>query len=195
MRIISVKRAMIILLVIGIMVVVSGCVRYPGEPGPEPGETEYQLEITVEVKGEINTDEGIYYIVLDADGKPETGPGGDILSWEDSYYYIKLEDGSFYFAQKEEGSPELYLTDSLISGNKIQVTIARSDLEDPNSIDINVVTTDSENNTYDHLDGYFTINTNLGSKPPIVDSPDDSGDGGADFDLLSVKAKIKTTFE
>jgi len=179
---------------IGILAVVSGCARWPDGPGPGP-ETDYQLEITVEVKGQINSYEGIYYIVMDADRDSATGPGEDISSWDDRFYYIKLEDGFFYFAQKEEGSPELYLTDSLISGNKIQVTIARSDLEDPNSIDINVVTTDSENNTYDHLDGYFTINTNLGSKPPIVDSPDDSGDGGADFDILSVKAKIKTTFE
>ena len=195
MRIMNVKRIIFYLLVIGIVAVISGCVRYPGEPGPEPGEPEYQLEITVEVKGQINTDEGIYYIVLDADGKPATGPGEDILPWEDSYYYIKLENDFFYFAKPEE-SFEYYTGEISDDSKSFQVSIVLSDLiEDPNSIDINVITTDSENNTYDHLDSYFNINTNHGSKPPIVDSPSDSGDGGADFDIVSVKAKIKTPFE
>jgi len=129
---------------------------------------------------------------MDADGNSATGPGEDISLWDDRFYYIKLEDGFFYFAQKEESSPELYLTESLISGNKIQVTIALSDLGDPNSIDINIVTTDSDNNPYDHLDGYFTINTNLGSKPPIVDSSGDSGDGGVNFDIIKVTTEITT---
>jgi hypothetical protein len=50
------------LIIFSIILLVSGCARWPDGPGPEPGETDYQLEITVEVKGEINTDEGIYYI-------------------------------------------------------------------------------------------------------------------------------------
>ena len=178
MGIMNLKKAIIILLVIGVMAVVTGCVRWPEGPGPGPGETEYQLEITVEVEGIIDSSNGIYYIVMDADENSATGPGYDISFWDDRFYYIKLEDGFFYFAQKEEGSPELYLADSLISGNKIQVTIALSDLEDPNSIDINVVTTDSENNTYDHLDSYFTISAVLGSTVAREDSAGDSGDGG-----------------
>ncbi|MCG2821346.1 MAG: hypothetical protein L6371_05645, partial [Candidatus Atribacteria bacterium] len=148
---------------------------------------------TVEVYGEINTaDEGIYYVVLDADGKPETGPREDISLWDDRFYYIKLEDGFFYFAQKEEGSPELDLADSLISGNKIQVTVALSDLEKPNSIDINVVTTDSDNNTYDHLDSYFTISTVLGSTGEGVISG--GGTGGTDFNIVKATAGITTLY-
>ena len=194
MRIMNVKRAIIILLAIGLMAVVSGCARWPEGPEPEPG-TNYQLEITVEVAGTINSYDGIYYIVLDADGNSATGPGYDILSWDDRFYYIKLEDGFFYFAQKEEGSPELYLTDNLISGNKIQVTIALSDLEDPSSVDINVVTTDSEGNNYDHLDSYFTIDTTvLGSTVTGEDSAGDSGDGGADFDIVTVTAVVTTLY-
>jgi len=191
----NVKRAIIIFLMIGIIAGVSGCVRWPYEPGPEPG-TDYQLEITVEVAGEINSYDGIYYIVLDADGKPATGPGENILPWEDSYYYIKLENDFFYFAKPEE-SFEYYTGEISDDSKSFQVSIVLSDLvEDPNSIDINVVTTDSNNNTYDSLDnGYFTINTNLGSKPPINDQENDSGEGGADFDIVSVKAKIKTPFE
>ena len=194
MRIMNVKRAIILLLAIGLMVVVTGCARWPEGPEPGPGETEYQLEITVEVAGEINTYEEIYYIVLDADGNPATGPREDISLWDDRFYYIKLEDGFFYFTQKEEGSPELYLADSLISGNKIQVTIDLSDLEDPSSIDINVITADLDNNTYDCLNGYFTINTSLGSTETSFDSEGDSGDGGADFDIVKVTAEITTLY-
>jgi len=199
MRIMNVKRAIIIFLMIGIMVIISGCVRWPYEPGPEPG-TDYQLKITVEVAGVINADDGIYYIVLDADENPATGPGGDILPWEDSYYYIKLENDFFYFA-KPGGGFEYYtgeILDGDDDGNKesFRVTIALSDLEDPNSVDINVLTTYSDNNTYDSLDsGYFSINTTiLGSKPPIVDSSGDSGDGGADFDIIKVTAEITTLY-
>ena len=192
---INLKRAIIILLMIGIMVIISGCARWPDGPGPGPGpgETDYQLEITVEVEGIIDFNDGMYYIVMDADGNSATGPDYDISFWDDRFYYIKLEEGFFYFAQKEEGSPELYLAASLISGNMIQVTIALSDLEDPNSIDINVVTTDSDNNTYDHLDGYFTINTTvLGSTGEGVISG--GGTGGADFDITKVTALITTIY-
>lgn len=197
MGIMKAKRAIIFLLVIGIMVVVAGCARWPGEPGPEPGpgETEYQLEITVEVAGIIDSSEGMYYIVMDADGNSATGPGYDISFWDDRFYYIKLEDGFFYFAQVEEGSPELYLADSLISGNKIQVTIALSNLEDPNSIDINVITTDTENSSiYEHLDSYFTINTDLGSTEEGVVSEGGSEEGGPDFDIVKVTAEIITLY-
>ena len=192
MRIMKVKRAIIILLMIGIMVIISGCARWPNGPNGNGGTENYQLQITVEVKGVINTSEGIYYIVLDADGNSATGPGYDILLWDDRFYYIKLEDGFFYFTQKEEGSSELYLSDNLISGNKIQVTIALSDVGDPNSIDVNVLTTDSDNNTYDYLDPYFTINTDFGSSKNITDTEGDSGDGGEDFDIVKVTAVITT---
>ena len=176
---------------IGVIAGVSGCARWPNGPGPGPG-TDYQLEITVEVAGTIDSYDGIYYIVLDADGNSATGPGYDILLWDDRFYYVKLENGFFSFAQKEEGSSELYLSDSLISGNKIQVTIALSDVGAPNSIDVNVLTTDSDNNTYDYLDPYFTIYTDLGSSRNITDIASDSGDGEADFDIINVTAEIIT---
>ena len=196
MRIMNVKRAIIIFLMIGIMVIISGCARWPYGPEPEPGEKNYQLTITVEINedGVINTTDGIYYIVLDTDIDYSASADSGFFYWGDDFYYIKLDNWGFYFAQKEEGSPELYLTDNLISGNKIQVTIALSDLEDPNSIDINVVTTDSENNTYDHLDSYFTISTVLGFAVTREDSEGDSGDGGAGFDIVKVTAVITTLY-
>jgi hypothetical protein len=190
----NVKRAIIFLLMIGIMVIMSGCARWPYGPEPEPG-TEYQLEITVEVAGEINSYSGIYYIVLDTDEESIDGPGDDLFFWDDDFYYIKLETDFFYFAQVEEGSPELDLTDYSYSENELQVTIALSDLGSPSSIDINVITTDSDNNTYDHLDGYFTINTTvLGSTVTREDSAGDSGEGGADFDIVKATAEITTLY-
>jgi hypothetical protein len=194
MGIVKVKRAIIFLLIIGVMAVVAGCARWPEGPEPGPG-TEYQLEITVEVAGEINSYNGIYYIVLDADEESIDGPGYDLFFWDDDFYYINLENEFFYFAQVEEGSPELDLTDYLYSENELQVTIALSDLGSPSSIDINVITTDSDNNTYDHLDSYFTINTTvLGSTVTREDSDGDSGDGEADFDIVKVKAVITTLY-
>ena len=190
MRIISMKRAIIILLIIGILTVIAGCARWPDGPGPGPG-TEYQLEITVEVAGEINVNEGIYYIVLDADGNSATGPEYDISFWDDRFYYIKLEDGFFDFAQVEDDFESTFDGGSF-SEDKIQVTIALSDLEDPSSVDINVVTTDSDNNTYDYLDPYFTINTDFGSSKNITDTEGDSGEGGVDFDIVKVTAVITT---
>ena len=188
---INLKRAIIILLMIGIMVIISGCARWPDGPGPEPGETDYQLEITVEVSGIINSSDGMYYIVMDADGNSATGPGYDFLFWEDRFYYIKLEDGFFDFAQVQDDFESIFDGGSF-SGNKIQVTIALSDLEDPNSIDINIVTTDSDNNPYDHLDSYFTISNVLNSTGEGVISG--SGSGGADFDITKVTALITTIY-
>ncbi len=193
MRIINLKRVIIILLMIGIIAGVSGCARWPEGPEPEPG-TEYQLEIIVEVAGEINTDEGIYYIVFDADSDSTDGPGEDVNLWDDGYYYIKLDwMESFYFAQVKDDSESYFYGGSITGTNKFQVTVAISDLGDPTKIDINVLTTDSDNHTYDSMsDGYFSISTNWGSSKTINDSEGDSGDGGDDFDIKKVTAVITT---
>jgi hypothetical protein len=178
------------LIIFSIILLVSGCARWPDGPGPEPGETDYQLEITVEVKGEINTDEGIYYIVLDADSESIDGPVADVYFWDADYYYIKLENGFFYFAQVKDDFESTFYGGSIVSTNKFQVIITLSDLGNPSSVDINVLTTDSENITYDSLDnGYFTINAKtLGSIPDIDDSVDSQD--GVDFDIVRVTAQI-----
>ena len=193
MRIINVKRAIIILLMIGIVAVVAGCARWPEGPEPEPSEPEYQLKITVEVAGEINADEGIYYIVFDADSDSTDGPGDDINSWDDDYYYIMLDGMGFSFAQVKDDFESTFYGGNITDTNKFQITIAISDLEDPIKIDINVLTTDSDNHTYDFLsDGYFFISTSYGSSKTISDSEGDSGEGGEDFDIKKVTAIITT---
>jgi len=192
MRIINLKKAIIILLMIGVMAVVSGCARWPNGPGPGPG-TEYQLQITVQVLGEINVNDGIYYIVLDNNGNPADGPGEEVDDWQDEYYYVQLDGWGFNFTQVDEGSSSIALTDSLIDYDELQVTISISDLgEIENSIDFNVVTTDLDNNTYDYLDNYITIGTTFGSMAEDYDSPGDSENDEDDFDIIGVIAEIIT---
>jgi hypothetical protein len=194
MGIMNLKRAIIVLLMIGIMAGVSGCARWPYGPEPEPG-TEYQLEITVEVAGEINTDEGIYYIVFDADSDSTDGPGDDVNFWDDDYYYIMLDEWGFSFAQVKDDFESTFYGGDNTGTNIFKITIAISDLGDPipTKIDINVLTTDSDNHTYDSLsDGYFFISTSWGSSKTISDSEGDSGEGGDDFDIKKVTAIITT---
>ena len=188
---INLKRAIIILLVIGMMAVVAGCVRWPDEPGPEPGETEYQLKITVEVAGEINTFDGIYYIGLDTDGQTGIGVGSDIDYWEGNYYYIKLDSMGCYLYPTEDGSSISLSYSTSDIESKLQITIALSDLGDPEgSIGINVVTTDSDGSTtYDYLDDNFYINTVLYSKEEGISSTNLEEDE-ADFDIKEVFAEI-----
>ena len=191
MRIMNVKRAIIILLAIGLMAVVSGCVRYPDGHNGNGGTENYQLQITVEVKGEINIDDGIYYIGLDTDGQTGIGVGSDIDYWEGDYYYIKLGSIGCYLYPKEEGSP-ISLSYSISDiESKLQITVALSDLGDPEgSIGINVVTTDSDGSTtYDYLDDNFYINTELYSKGEGISSIN-LEDGEANFDIKEVFAEI-----
>jgi len=186
------KRAIIILLMIGVISVVSGCARWPDGPGPGPG-TEYQLQITVQVLGEINVSDGIYYIVLDNNGNSADGPGEEVDGWNDDYYYVKLDDWGFDFARVDETSSSIPLTDSLTDYDELQVTINLSDLgEIEDSIDFNVVTTDLDNNTNDYLDNYLTIGTTLGSM--AEDYPLWSGTENyeEDFIIIGVIAEIIT---
>ena len=189
MGIMNVKRAIILLLTIGI-IVVGGCVRYPdGHNGN--GGTNYQLKITVEVAGVINDDDGIYYIGLDTEGQTGIGPGNDIGDWEGYYYYVKLDSMGCYLYPKEEGSAILLSWSTSDIGSKLQVTIALSYLGNPeSSIDINVITTDSDGyTTYDYLDDYFSISTDLYSVGEGNLSNDLEADK-ANFDIKEVFAEI-----
>ena len=192
MEITNMKKAIILLLAIGMMVIISGCARWPYGPEPGPG-TEYQLQITVQVLGEINVNGGTYYIVLDNNGNSADGPGGEVDDWEDEYYYVQLDNWGFDFTQVGEGSSSIALTDSLIGVDELQVKISLGDLgEIENSIDFNVVTTDLDNNTYDYLDNYLTIGTTFGSMTEDYDSPGDSENDEYDFDIIGVIAEITT---
>ena len=188
----KIKLGISLLIIIIVAFLGAGCARWVDEPEPGPG-TEYQLKITVQVLGELNVNDGIYYIVLDNNGNSADGPGEEVADWEDEYYYIQLDDWGFDFTRVEEGSSSIALTDSLISDDEFQVTISLSDLgEIEDSIDFNVVTTDSDNNTYYYLDNYLTIGTTLGSTAEGYSSSSDLENDEDDFDIIGVIAEIIT---
>ena len=188
------KLGICLLIAIVVTLLSTGCARWPEGTEPVPGESEYQLKITVQVLGELNVNDGIYYIVLDNNGNSADGPGEEVADWEDEYYYVQLDDWGFDFTQVEEGSSSIALTDSLISDDdEFQVTISLSDLgEIENSIDFNVITTDLDNNTYYYLDDYLTIGTTLGSTAEDYSSSSDLEDDEDDFNIIGVIAEIIT---
>ena len=193
MRIMKVKRAIIILLMIGVIAVISGCVRYPGEPEPEPWETEYQLEITVEVVGNINSgldDDGIYYIGINPKGDSEPGPDSYLDSWEGEYYYIKLDEWSCKLYSKDESAPPISLNNYSYNGNELKIKFFLSDLGVLEiSIDVNVVTADSNDNVYDYLDDCINISTTLYTTEEGISSNDLEGDK-ADYDIVNATVEI-----
>jgi len=191
MRIINLKRAIIILLMIGILAVVSGCARWPDGPGPGPGpETDYQLEITVEVVGEIDPDNGIYYIGLNPDGDTKPGPDSYLDSWQGEYYYIKLDNWGCNLYSKDENALPISLDNYSYNGNELKIKFFLSDLgEVENSIDVNVVTADSNDSVYDYLDDCINISTMLYTEREGI-SLNDLEEDEADFDIREVFVKI-----
>jgi hypothetical protein len=172
---------------------INGCARWPEEPNGGGGDGEKQLIVKVEIndEGTINTDDGNYYIVFDTDKDASFPPDDDIENWQEGYYYVKLENDIFYFGEVlEAGTTEQFFTGT-ISDNYFQVNINLSDLSDPEGIHMNVVTTDTENETYDDLDSDFYIDTSLIFPKTETDSLQDS-DGGPDFDIAQVTTTILT---
>ena len=193
MRIMNMKIVMILLLIIGIIAVISGCVRYR-EPEPEPSEPDYQLEITVEVAGNINSgldDEGVYYIGINPEGDTEPGPDSSLDSWQGEYYYIKLDywDGCLLYLKDESASP-ISLSNYSHDGNELKIKIFLSNLgELETSIDVNVVTADSNDNVYDYLDDCINISTTLYTTGEGI-SLNDLEEDEADFDITKTTVRI-----
>ena len=189
MRIMNLKRVIIILLMIGIVAVAAGCARWPYGPEPEPG-TEYQLEITVEVAGEINPDEGIYYIGINPDGDTKPGPDNYLDSWQGEYYYIKLDNWGCNLYSKDESASPISLNNYSYNGNELKIKFFLSDLgELETSIDVNVVTADSNDSVYDYLDDCINISTELYTEREGI-SLNDLEEDKADFDIREVFVKI-----
>jgi len=195
MRIINLKRAIIILLMVGIMVVVSGCARWPGEPGPEPGEKNYQLIITVKVKGNISSgldNDGIYYIGINPDGDTKPGPDNYLDSWQGEYCYIKLDKWACNLYSKDESASPISLNNYSYKGDELKIKFFLSDLgERETSIDVNVVTAYafSNDSVYDYLDDCINISTTLYTTGEGF-SPNDLEDDEADFDIIKVSVEI-----
>jgi len=189
---INLKRAIIILLMIGIMVIISGCARWPDGPGPEP-ETDYQLEIIVEVAGNINSgldNDGIYYIGLNPDGDTTPGPDNYLDFWQGEYYYIKLDYWDCKLYSKDESVSSISLDNYSYNGNELKIKFFLSDLgELETSIDVNVVTADSNDNVYDYLDDCINISTTLYTIEEGI-SLNDLDEDNADYDIIRATVKI-----
>jgi len=169
---------------------INGCARWPEEPNGGGGAGEKQLIVKVEIneEGTVNTDEGNYYIVFDTNKDASFPPDDDVDNWEDGYYYIKLDDFGFSFGQVGDSEGIYSGTDS---EKYFQVTISLADLGNPEGIHMNVITTDTDNETYDALDTDFYINTSLLFPKTETDSLEDST-GGPDFDIAQVTTTILT---
>jgi len=193
MGIMNIKRTIILLLTIGIIAGVSGCVRYPG-PQPEPPKPDYQLEITVEVAGNINSgleDDGVYYIGINPEGNTTPGPDSDLDSWQGEYYYIKLDnwDGCLLYSKDESASP-ISLNNYSHDGNELKIKFFLSDLGAlETSIDVNVVTADSNDSVYDYLDDCINISTSLYTTGEGTSSNNLEEDE-ADYDIIKTSIKI-----
>ena len=192
MKIINVKKTIIILLVIGIMAVVSGCVRYPG-PKPEPADPDYQLEITAEVVGNIDSglaDEGIYYVGINPLGDTEPGPDSDVDFWQGEYYYIKLDNWGCNLYSKDVSASPISLNNYSYNGNELKIKFFLSNLGVlETSIDVNVVTVDSNNSVYDYLDDCINISTLLYTTEEGISSINLDEDE-ADYDIIKTSVEI-----
>lgn len=185
------KYSLCCLIIIIISFLLNGCARWPEEPNGGNGVGQKLLNIRVEINGEgtVNTDEGNYYIVFDTNKNAPFGPDDDIENWQEGYYYVKLENDIFYFGEiLELGTSEQFMSGT-ISDNYFQVTINLADLGNPQGIHMNVITTDTDNETYDALDPDFYINTDLIFPKTETDLLFDST-GSADFDITQVTTTI-----
>jgi len=185
------KYSLCCLIIIIISFLLNGCARWPEEPNGGNGVGQKLLNIRVEINGEgtINTDEGNYYIVFDTNKNAPFGPDDDIENWQEGYYYVKLENDIFYFGEiLEVGTSEQFMSGT-ISDNYFQVTINLADLGNPQGIHMNVITTNTDNETYDALDPDFYINTDLIFPKTETDLLFDST-GSADFDITQVTTTI-----
>jgi hypothetical protein len=172
----------------------NGCARWPEEPNGGNGNGQSLLRVRVDINenGTINTEEGNYYIVFDTDVDAPFGPSDDIEDWESGYYYIRLDSIGFFFGEVLDNGTSEQLINGIggsDSDDYFEVTLSLADLENPEGIYMNVITTDLDNNTYDALDPDFYIETDLIFPTTETDFPSDSA-GGADFDITQVTATI-----
>ena len=187
------KLGICLLIAIVVTLLSTGCARWPEGTEPVPGESEYQLEITVEVAGNINSgldDEGVYYIGINPEGDTKPGPDSDLDYWQGEYYYIKLDNWYCNLYSKDVSVSPISLNNYSYNGNELKIKIFLSNLGVlETSIDVNVVTADSSDSVYDYLDDYININTSLYTTGEGTSSNNLEEDE-ADYDIIKTSVKI-----
>lgn len=176
----------------------SGCARWTDDPNGGGGDGEKQLTIRVEINndGQINTNDGIYYIVFDTDKDASFPPDEDIENWEDGYYYIKL-DGFGYSFEEIGGPGQSFSIPTQQGNNYFQASISLSRLDDPEKISMNVITADTDNEVYDYLDFGLASNLTINNTSMIPSSnsvEDVLGDSAnsLDYDIYKVTTILST---
>jgi len=166
----------------------SGCARWIDDPNGGGGTGEKQLTVKVEINnnGQINTDDGIYYIVFDTDKDASFPPDEDIDNWEDGYYYIRLDEYGLFFGEVGNNSEE-NIGSIPSTETYFQVAINIAKLGNPNKIFMNVLTTDKDEETYDYMEDALSLTIN---DTDFIISGDDTFMG----DLITLESIIVRDF-
>lgn len=169
-------------LVLGCLVLlVAGCAR--GEQ-PTWGVSR-GVVITLTVRGSV--DPGVrYFVAIDTDGNVLTGPDSDPAKWG-SFYVLWWADNNFYF--RDKNGEERFFTGGTVSGSTVKMEIELSQLGDPSTLEIMVVTTDRGGNVLDSLGNYFTVRLGSQSYTFREDSPFDTEK--ASGDILRVEVEVR----
>jgi len=188
----SLRSLLLVFSVIFVIFFINGCARWPDGPG---GVEQKLLIIRVDINenGEINTEDGNYYIVFNTKEDAESPPSKDkdIDDREEGYYYIKLDNYGFCFGQW--GISPCQRTSVGVKGEKyFQINLNLDDLGNPEKIFMNVITTDKEEETYDYMEdaSSLTINTSWTDYNKIVDDFPYDSTGGPDFDIIKVTISL-----
>lgn len=179
------RSLLLVFSVIFVIFFINGCARWPDGPG---GVEQKLLVIRVDINenGEINTEDGNYYIVFNTKEDAESPPSQDIDDWKEGYYYIKLDSFGFCFGQW--GSPCQHTSVGVKGEKYFQINLDLDDLGNPEKIFMNIITTDNDDETYDFISNpsELTIDTSGTDYNKIVIDFSSDSTGGVDFDIIKV---------
>ncbi|MCX6091017.1 MAG: hypothetical protein NTX88_11740 [Candidatus Atribacteria bacterium] len=165
------------------LILLSGCAR-----GDQPSWGEIGKTMTVRVYFQgLVTSGHTYYYVFDTDGNILTGPQNDPKTW-DTYYVARYENGAFYL-KKPDGT-QSFLTTGEVNGSTLSLSFDLDDLNNPKTIEIQVVSADILGNVLDSLANYFSIDPALQRFITKTDTTGDSGEAGADI----IKVEVEISF-
>ena len=173
-------------------ILITGCARYPEEPssGGETGQKQLIIKVEINEEGTINVDDGYYYIVFDTEKTASFAPDSDLENWKERYYYVRLDDFGFRFGQVD--SSWQYVNIGSVYENYFKVTINLDDLENPEKIRMNIITTDRDNETIDYMDTAFDLSIDTSFVPStnvVIDYQDDAN-GNPDYDLTQITTTL-----
>ncbi len=186
----SLRSLLLVFSVIFVIFFINGCARWPDGPG---GVEQKLLVIRVDINenGEINTENGNYYIVFDTKEDALLPPPKDIDDWEEGYYYIKLDNYGLCFGQW--GISPCQYTSVNVEGEKyFRINLDLDELGNPEKIFMNVITTNNDDETYDYMDNSpeLTIDTSWTDYNKIVDDFSSDSAGVPDFDIIKVTISL-----